>query len=341
MIDKAQETSDEIIDDIMNILTHDQVMKFDWAIDREGFQPLAAMAMIELCKVAYLKTSKEVSDALKTCNAKFEVVHDKVHESRCVVVKVKNVIIASFRGTSTEQEAAADLDIEMIHPGFGPLEFRVHRGFWLHLDHIAYSVLSAIRRLYRAGDVVYITGHSLGGSMAGLMALRMEHPYGFSDASTVPLKGVYTVGQPKFTNWKGAKYCRRLLGKRHIRIVDNVDAIPTEPRWGLVWPMTWHEISGYWHSGKEVFIDSTQHLRINPPWIYKFLSKLIGVERELAQRHLALANDHRLQLYSARFARAINLGQEPAITSAPPDACEGPRCNCNGEKGTPGENGIG
>lgn len=91
----------------------------------------------------------------------------------------------------------------------------------------------------RALEVLYVTGHSLGGASAALFAALLTakpSPYGGIDPATYAnirdrLRAVYTYGSPMVGDPAFADACNRdrLLGKRVIRFVYANDVVPRVP----------------------------------------------------------------------------------------------------------------
>jgi hypothetical protein len=88
---------------------------------------------------------------------------------------------------------------------------RVHAGFRVALRRIEDEVLSAVVSRLRAGDrQLWITGHSLGGALAVLMAARFR-------MEGLDVAGVYTFGQPKTGNRNFQRRYDEALGDRTDR----------------------------------------------------------------------------------------------------------------------------
>jgi hypothetical protein len=91
----------------------------------------------------------------------------------------------------------------------------VHDGF----DTVAKVVYADLKPHVKPDYAVYLTGHSLGGAVAGLLAIYL-HEDGYKVA------GVVTFGQPKFTNEAGvAEYGHLPI----LRVVDQNDVVPMLP----------------------------------------------------------------------------------------------------------------
>jgi hypothetical protein len=108
----------------------------------------------------------------------------------------------------------------------------VHQGFSDALD----EVWDELKQwLTTAGEKqLWVTGHSLGGALALLSAMRL-------DGEKV---NVCTFGQPRIGDSKFASSGEKKLGDRYYRIVHNEDIVPRIPPYTL----------GFRHFGREVRI---------------------------------------------------------------------------------------
>ena len=144
-----------------------------------------------------------------------------------------------LRGTMNLPNAYADLDF--VERENHELGIRVHRGFDKALLECLPWVIDKIDR----DRPVCITGHSLGGSVAVLLAAILDRR-GYKDVSVV------TFGQPKVTDAHGAE----LLGELDVlRVVFDDDPIPLVP------PFTIGDgdPDAYCHFGAEVVIKADGH----------------------------------------------------------------------------------
>ena len=80
-------------------------------------------------------------------------------------------------------------------------------------------------------EALYITGHSLGGAMAGLMAVMIRHERKYRKALGRRLRAVYTFGQPMIGDPGFAKACQEdgFLGENVIRYIYDRDIVPRLP----------------------------------------------------------------------------------------------------------------
>jgi len=162
-------------------------------------------------------------------------------QSRC-----GRVAILCYRGTETRNvgnwlgDAEIGSESSLLSGGEGAPPLRVHAGFhlnmratwWLVLEELmhalrARSLLDPERSVEHPLQVLYVTGHSLGGAMAMLFALGLHGQVQHRGITDV-LRAVYTYGQPMVVcepvpEWTD-EVARKLL--RHVIPTDPVPALP-------------------------------------------------------------------------------------------------------------------
>jgi len=142
--------------------------------------------------------------------------------------------IITVRGTASDANLSEDLNIIVLEDQ--RLAIPVHAGF----DRVARGVYGDVKPHLRVGYSTYVTGHSLGGAVAALVAM-----YAIIDGYQV--EQVATFGQPRFTTAAGV---RKLSAVPLVRVVDENDMVPMLP------PAT--TIDGsygpYEHAGPEVIL---------------------------------------------------------------------------------------
>lgn len=153
-------------------------------------------------------------------------------------------VIVAFRGTQPNQPVDWLSDFQSSHETWGHPAGRVHKGFYEALRAVWGHAIAGRDilpgRLTARGDRrIWITGHSLGGALAELCAAQA------SFVSHVPVRGVYTFGQPRVGDEAFAQAVHQALGTRIFRFVNDRDIVPRVPFFGM----------GFRHYGCEVFFD--------------------------------------------------------------------------------------
>jgi hypothetical protein len=165
----------------------------------------------------------------------------------CLVGVNGDGIVVAFRGTlppvkldtPTVVDWLNDFDaLPIAVPGIPGL---VHQGFWDSVESIYGSVLDVVRELRRVGGAtlpIYVTGHSKGGALAHLAAMRLKLLDGIEPAEVV------TYGAPRAADLEFATaYHKTIKATRYEYRNDIVPHVPPSimlarimamiPRFGL------------------------------------------------------------------------------------------------------------
>lgn len=146
-----------------------------------------------------------------------------------------NVQTIAIRGTANLENALLDLDIS-LQPD-AKLDIDLHRGF----ASGAKAVYEDIKPFLSSDKPVQITGHSLGGAIAVILAMYLQQ-------DDYQVTQVITFGQPKVTNVTGAN---KFADLPLIRIVTPNDIVPLVPPLS---PLQIKNLDIYWHMGEEIIL---------------------------------------------------------------------------------------
>ncbi|KAK4406020.1 Lipase [Sesamum angolense] len=166
----------------------------------------------------------------------------------------KRLVIA-FRGT--EQGKDLRTDLMLVPAGLNPeriggdfkQEVQVHSGFLSAYDSVRTRLISLIKQaIGHRGDSsdllpkwhIYVTGHSLGGALATLLALELSSSQ-LAKHGAISVT-MYNFGSPRVGNRRFAEVYNEKV-KDSWRVVNHRDIIPTVPR-----------LMGYCHVAQPVYL---------------------------------------------------------------------------------------
>ncbi|KAI3688421.1 hypothetical protein L1987_82134 [Smallanthus sonchifolius] len=169
----------------------------------------------------------------------------------------RNRLVVAFRGTEQVKWKDLRTDLMLVPAGLNPEriggdfkeEVQVHSGFLGAYDSVRMRIISLIKTAtgHKDDDAhqvskwhVYVTGHSLGGALATLLALELS-------SSQLAKRGAITVtmynfGSPRVGNKKFADVYNQRV-KDSWRVVNHRDIIPSVPR-----------LMGYCHVAQPIYL---------------------------------------------------------------------------------------
>ena len=143
--------------------------------------------------------------------------------------------IISIRGTSNIENAMVNVSLKLNVDA--DLGVSLHQGFAGSAKQVYAELIPLLRPEYK----INVTGHSLGGAIALILAMLL-------DKEQFKVEQVVTFGQPKVTNVSGAVAIAHI---NVIRVVTPNDLIPLVP---LFDPLDINNIDIFWHAGREVIL---------------------------------------------------------------------------------------
>lgn len=215
-----------------------------------------------LCKCsewAYLPTSDAEAE-YESCGYSMQRI---THGSLSVdIAKKDDATIVAFAGTNDFGDWLTNLNVDKVDWR----GFQLHEGF-----HTGEADLFRQLASHYQDELsnVWITGHSLGGALATLHALRFAEGYG-----TEYLRGVYTFGSPRCMDRRSADMCDRLMRPRHWRIVNGNDIVPRVP-----------SFVRFKHSGQHVRINRNGKVIHRPSPLMTLIDRVLGYRADMLFDH--------------------------------------------------------
>lgn len=175
---------------------------------------------------------------------------EEIHHTDCVVMSNDDAIVVVFRGSlpitgrptnwitnfsyyqvdvTDQLEAVTDSNL------FGTIPLKAHSGFWVAADSIYDEVKQEVAALREVDPrPVFLTGHSLGGALATISALRLH-------ADGIRVQGLYTYAAPRVGDPAFADAFSR-SGIPHHRWVRFLDWGPESPAEVMITPSLTNEL---------------------------------------------------------------------------------------------------
>ncbi|KAJ0549020.1 putative feruloyl esterase [Helianthus annuus] len=170
----------------------------------------------------------------------------------------RNRLVVAFRGTEQVKWKDLRTDLMLVPAGLNPEriggdfkeEVQVHSGFLGAYDSVRTRIISLIKAAigYQedADQVskwhVYVTGHSLGGALATLLALELSSSQ-LAKCGAISVT-MYNFGSPRVGNKKFADVYNQKV-KDSWRVVNHRDIIPSVPR-----------LMGYCHVAQPIYLSA-------------------------------------------------------------------------------------
>ncbi|KAL2609052.1 hypothetical protein R1flu_027625 [Riccia fluitans] len=202
-------------------------------IIKDDRHPLWLVDAIILSAVVYAKDPAEELKVLDReyglpPSAKYEFISDEELEGngfgncKQTMIVVRSLtgghLIVACRGTADAYDALTDLNF--IHRTMSLAVGSAHAGF---LDRAKTIPLEYFRRLLVRNEKIVLTGHSLGGAVASLLALRLLEATGRWCHEQLQC---YTLGCPFFADSELARYINKRYRHHFVHIVSRNDIVP-------------------------------------------------------------------------------------------------------------------
>jgi triacylglycerol lipase len=198
--------------------------------------------------------------------------------------RTENIVVC--RGTEVSDPRDAIADLKVWYAKEPRLGF-VHAGFRQSVNNLWDLVKQHI--LEDGYKSVFFTGHSLGGAMASLMAVRMLH-----DPDMIKPQKLYTYGAPRVFSLLSSRLT--CAGVDHHRWVNNLDIVPRSP--GV--------LMGYGHFGQMHYINSWGNVRENYNMFQREWDRISAWRRAATDETLGYVDSHGMVQYVAALERFKN-----------------------------------
>lgn len=208
-----------------------------------------------------------------------------VEKLQAYVVARDEAVIVICRGTDEYPDWKVNVKFQSTDHGE---KGRVHAGYdWA--SNAIYERLKEILPTFPNTMNFYFTGHSLGGALAALMALK------FYESTQIYLAGVWLFAAPPVGDLKHARRMKSLIGNVTYLVVSCGDIV------SRILPRPLGELFGGIYQvipGKMLWIDTLERLWINPVMRRRIWGFAIAWLQHFGRKGFALADHHKMSRYS-------------------------------------------
>lgn len=174
----------------------------------------------------------------------------------------KSIIMLAFRGSSSLVQVLQELlHHDLVPVPYKPKALMVNQYFFDIVNLFIVDISESLAKLRTSCPDcrLWLTGHSLGGALAVLVALDI-----MNQTALKPAPLVYTFGQPRVGNGAFADYVDAQLPELY-RMVNSADAVPHIPPCSPMGAAKNEQSgscgrSGYYHPGTELFFPHGDYL---------------------------------------------------------------------------------
>jgi hypothetical protein len=203
-----------------------------------GFDPVNIYWSARLAATAYLP-DEDVEVFLAEYGAEGELLDIAHSDTQCLVAKTAKAAFISFRGTEkVAKDWFTDIDVKLTDSNWGSSTVKTHSGFTEALDSIWRKQSGATQpgimdwieanELAAKGIPIWFSGHSLGGALAALAALRLDMEQQGKSPRCV-IAAIHTFGQPRVGDEQCAKEFDQRFANKYFRLINQRDIVPRVP----------------------------------------------------------------------------------------------------------------
>lgn len=195
---------------------------FTFDVRRQRLSLHNAYWMLYLSILSTLDTSAAAAAALAPLGY-FEATITTKNRMQVLYAEHDDHVVLAFKGSTGFGDYFSNATYMMIGKADTGLPGKVHKGFFDTMDSGWPALLGVIQKAFATGKPVVFTGHSLGGAVAQLAALKVHDKKGLTATS------LYLFATPRVGNQVFADAYVDVYGPVSFRINNGMDITPRMP----------------------------------------------------------------------------------------------------------------
>ncbi|MEE9345495.1 MAG: lipase family protein [Methylococcales bacterium] len=191
------------------------------------YVPSLAYLMAQVSAASYESDRSQLNEALSGLGLTLDdiIIKESSTGTQGLLAYNNDIIVIAFRGTEDFKDWVSNAQVWENKINNTPncdQKVSVHQGFHTAIQSVTDDgkLFSRIAELQQTGRKFYITGHSLGGALATLMA------YFSTEDQAINIDGVYTYGQPPIGDSEFRQCYEAQLLDKTFRFVNHKDVVP-------------------------------------------------------------------------------------------------------------------
>ncbi len=180
----------------------------------DGFSWQCALSLAFASKISY-ENESVVTNVATNAWGFSDVNFFDLNETQGFVAQTDEVVLVAFRGTESLGDWLSNLRLVRTKRFYGS----VHGGFLGGYLIVQAQILAALAGA--ANKKIWLTGHSLGGALATVMAAELK--------DAVAIKGIHTFGQPRLGDAAVEQFFADKYPGRFFRFVNDDDLVTRVP----------------------------------------------------------------------------------------------------------------
>lgn len=255
-------------------------------LNTSGYNPGNALLLVKAAQLAY-SPPDIIKNKISEWNLSNFHFCDR-NDTQAYIAGNKEVVIIVFRGTEPDNLSDWMNNTHIwMREGYGGY---VHSGFFQALADVWADITTQIGLFAQNQQAIFLTGHSLGGSLAKMTAVRLPSQY------QQQIRGIYSFGSPRVGNQQFVTNYDQLFRDRTFRIVNHRDIVTRlAPR-----------SFGYRHVSGCYFFDSQGILHNEIRYWQQFLETVKGTREDFLRMASSPFADHDLRDYEKNVILDMN-----------------------------------